>query len=135
MAIDSCIFIYELDQNPSYLAWTREVFSWLELPGHSAVTSTISMTEILTGPYSAGNVKRARMQYAILSRYPTLQWIPPDLAIAHRAARLRAQYRLRTPDAIQASTALHLGVLGFITNDPIFKRLDGFETLLLDDLI
>lgn len=51
VAIDTSIFIYELEANPQYLALTDAIFAWLEQPGHSAVTSTITMTELLVQPY------------------------------------------------------------------------------------
>ncbi len=54
---------------------------------------------------------------------------------ADQAARLRAMCRLRTPDAIQAATALSAQVSGFITNDAAFSRVPELDVLLLDDLI
>jgi hypothetical protein len=42
---------------------------------------------------------------------------------------------LRTPDALQAATAIHAQATGFITNDPIFERLEGFETMILERLL
>ena len=56
------------------------------------------------------------------------------MSIADLAAKLRADYNLRTPGAILAATAAQVGATGFITNDPVFKRLGIFETLRLDDL-
>jgi predicted nucleic acid-binding protein len=57
------------------------------------------------------------------------------LEIADRAARIRALHRLRSPDALQAATAVHAGATGLITNDPIFERIETFETLVLDRLL
>jgi predicted nucleic acid-binding protein len=37
--------------------------------------------------------------------------------IADRAARLRAEYRLATPDAIHIATAIESGATLFVTND------------------
>jgi hypothetical protein len=42
---------------------------------------------------------------------------------------------MRTPDAIQAATAVRSSATGFISNDPIFHRVEGFEALTLDDLL
>jgi len=52
-----------------------------------------------------------------------------------RAAQIRADHNLRTPDAIHAATALAAGVTGFITNDPVFRRIESLEVLVLDDLL
>lgn len=58
--------------------------------------------------------------------------IAPDLEAGDIAARLRATYKLRTPDALQAATAIVAQATGFITNGPIFLRVVEFETAVLD---
>jgi predicted nucleic acid-binding protein len=135
IALDTNIFIYELDANPRYLAFARHVFQWLAELHHFAVTSTLTMTEVQTRPYAAGTKRQANEYYALLSNYPHLEWIAPDLVIADLAAQFRAKHRMRTPDAIQAATAVRSSATGFISNDPIFHRVEGFEALTLDDLL
>jgi predicted nucleic acid-binding protein len=41
---------------------------------------------------------------------------------------------LKTPDALQAATAVQTRASGLITNDPAFERVESFETLVLDRL-
>ena len=135
IALDTSIFIYQLEANPRYVPLTDAIFEWLELKGHQAVTSTITMTELLVQPYRQSGELRVDAMYALLTTYPNLQWIATDLAIADAAARIRATYRLRTPDALQAATAVNSGVTGFMTNDPAFARISQFETILLDQLL
>jgi predicted nucleic acid-binding protein len=135
IALDTSIFIYQLEANPKYLAYTDPVFSWLERPGSAAITSTITMTELLVLPYRERDEQRADDFYGLLSTYPNLDWIAPNLEIAELAARIRALHRLQTPDALQAAAALHSLASGLITNDPVFERVEGFETLVLDQLL
>jgi predicted nucleic acid-binding protein len=135
IALDSNIFIYELDANPRYAAYARHVFQWLAEPHHFAVTSTLTMTEVLTRPYAAGATRQANEYYGLLSNYPHLDWIAPDLVTADLAAQFRAQHRMRTPDAIQAATAVQSGATGLVSNDRVFERVEAFETLVLDDLL
>jgi predicted nucleic acid-binding protein len=71
----------------------------------------------------------------LLSTYPNLEWIAPNLEIADMAARLRAAHRMRTPDALLSATAVYAQVSGLITNDSVFQRVDMFETLVLDRLL
>jgi predicted nucleic acid-binding protein len=73
--------------------------------------------------------------YVALDNYPHVHWIQPSLEIAERAARIRADYNLKTPDAIQAATATVAGATALISNDPIFRRVSGFEVLLLDEML
>ncbi|MEP7352534.1 MAG: type II toxin-antitoxin system VapC family toxin [Acidobacteriota bacterium] len=135
IALDTNVFIYHLDANPRYVELAETIFAWIEESGHSAVTSTLTMTEILVGPYRAGDVKRARIFRAWLSDFPHLDWTPPDLEISNDGARLRAEHRLAVVDALQAATAIRSGATCLIGNDATFKRVPGIEILLLDDFV
>lgn len=135
IALDTSVFIYQLEANARYLALTDSVFSWLERAGHEAVTSTITMTELLVPSYRDKDEQRVDTFYALLTTYPNLRWIAPDLEVADLAAKLRASYRLRTPDALQAATAIRSQATGLITNDPVFTRVEGLDTVVLDQLL
>ena len=88
--------------------------------------------ELLVHPYLNEDSHTIDEYYSLLSTYPNLSWIAPDFEVADIAAKLRATHRLRTPDALQAATALYSRATALVTNDPIFERLDVFETILLD---
>jgi predicted nucleic acid-binding protein len=135
IALDTSVFIYQMEANERYLALTDAVFAWVERAGHEAVTSTITMTELLVPSYRDNDEHRVDAFYGLLSTYPNLRWIAPDLEAADLAAKLRAQYRMRTPDALQAATAIRENATGFITNDPVFVRIGGFETAVLDRFV
>ena len=135
VALDTRVFIYQLESHPQYLPLTDRIFLWLEDPHVEAVTCTVTMTELLVGPYQEVDERCADKLYTLPSIYPNVNWILPSLAIADKAARLRARYRLKTPDALQAATAEHSGASGLITNDPIFTRVPAFETLVLSHLL
>jgi predicted nucleic acid-binding protein len=92
------------------------------------------MTELLVQPYRDGDQRRVDEFYGLLSTYPNLDWVDPSLEIADIAARIRATHGLRTPDALQAATAVQATASGLITNDPVFARVTGFETLILDQV-
>lgn len=135
VALDTSVFIYQLEANPGYLPFTDRVFACLERPGHSAVTSTITMTELLVHPYRSNDEQQVDAFYGLLATYPNLEWIAPSLEIADRAAQLRAMHRLRTPDALQAATAISEEASGLITNDPAFARVETLDTLVLEKLL
>ena len=135
IALDTSVFIYQLEANLRYLPFTDHIFSWLERPASRAVTSTITMTELLVQPYREFDERRVNQFLALLSTFPNLDWVAPSLEIADTAARIRALHRLRTPDALQAATAIQTSATGLITNDPIFERVEGFETLVLEQVL
>jgi predicted nucleic acid-binding protein len=133
VALDTTIFIYHLEANPRYIALTDCIFEWLDANTSVAVTSVITLTELLVKPYRESDEEMVQRTYSLLSTYPRLEWISPTLEIAALAARIRAIHRLRTPDALQAATGVHAKATAMLTNDPIFKRVSGFEALVLDD--
>ena len=127
IALNTSVFIYQPEGNTRYVP--------LERPHHAAVTSTITMTEPLALPYRDSDEQRVNEFYSLLSTYPNLEWIAPSLEIADIAARIRATHRLRTPDALQAATAVWAKATGFVTNDNVFQRVSDFETLVLEELL
>jgi predicted nucleic acid-binding protein len=135
VAIDTCVFIYLMERNPRYFDAADAVFEWMEHPASSAVTSTVVLTEILVQPYTAPDLPQAEYLYSLLTTLPNLEWVAPSLRIANLAAALRASYRLQTPDALIAATAISCHAPAFITNDPIFKRVPDLQILILDDCV
>jgi len=135
IALDSSIFIYQLEANPRYLPLTGAVFVALESAAHTAVTSTVTWTELLVPAYRSSQQKRINQYIGLFSTFPHLEWIVPDLVIADLAARLRARHNLKTPDALQAATAIQSGATLFITNDRAFRRIPDLHSLILDDLL
>jgi predicted nucleic acid-binding protein len=135
IGLDTSVFIYQIEANARYLDLTDHVFSWLEGRGSQGVTSTITMTELLVQPYRDFDEHRLDEFYGLISRFPNLHWVAPNLEIADLAARLRARHGLRTPDALQAATALHSQATAMITNDAVFARVEAFEALVLDELL
>jgi predicted nucleic acid-binding protein len=93
------------------------------------------MMELLVHSYRELNQAQADEFYGLLSTYLNLEWIAPDLEIADLAARIRALHRLPSPDALPAATAAHPKATGLITNDPVFRRVETFETLVLDQIL
>lgn len=135
VGLDTSIFIYQVEENRKYFHFTDSVFTWLEEPRSRAVTSTITLLELLVQPYRLGDIDRVNRFYALFSTYPHLEWLAPTLEIADMGARLRAEYNLRPPDAIQAATSVNVDATGFLSNDPDFRKVPGLEVLILDDLL
>ena len=134
IALDTSVFIYYMEANPSYVDLAGEVFAWLERPPNTAVTSTITMTELLVQPYRASNERLVNQYFGLLSLFPNLEWVAPDLSIADTAARIRAHHRLRTPDALQVATAIRRGASAMLTNDPDIARVPEVAVEVLDRL-
>jgi predicted nucleic acid-binding protein len=135
IGLDTSAFIYHLDGDAMYAPLTSRLFNAVEQRQSSAVTSTISMLELLVRPLRDDNVELVNAIYAIGARYPNLTWLAVTLPIAERAATLRARHRLHTPDAIQIASALEAGCGGFVTNDRMLSRVIDLEVFILDDAV
>ena len=61
--------------------------------------------------------------------------LPVNVEIAEQAAILRAQYGLRTPDALQVAAAKTANCQVFLTNDKALKRVEDVKVLVLDELV
>ncbi|MBI4471237.1 MAG: PIN domain-containing protein, partial [Acidobacteria bacterium] len=90
---------------------------------------------LLVHPYREENQEAVDAFYALLSTYPNLRWVATSLDIADQAAKLRADHNLKTPDAIQAATALLSEATGLVSNDPAFLRVKQLEVLILDHVL
>ncbi len=134
IGLDTSVFIYAFEAHPKYAALAGAVFSWVESPHGSAVTSTLTLLELLVQPYREADMDRVDRFYALLSTYPHLEWVAPGVQVADLGAQLRAEHGLRTPDAVHAATALACGATGLVCNDPVFRRVPGLEVALLDQV-
>jgi predicted nucleic acid-binding protein len=133
IGLDTGVFVYALEGHEKYASAALRVLRWVESRRGRAVTSTITMLEALVQPYRAGSPELVDGFYALLSTYPDLEWVEPDLEIADRAARLRAELNFRTPDAIQVATALCRSATGLVTHEKALKKVTGLDVLLLEE--
>jgi predicted nucleic acid-binding protein len=136
VGLDTVLFIYHFESNPKYLALTGELFTNIETGTPSGLTSTITLLEIIVRPFAMGLPEIASKYETLLVNFPNLKIADIDRDIIRRAARLRAKYGIRPPDALQAAASLVHGAGAFITNDRSLKRLnEELEVITLDDFI
>jgi predicted nucleic acid-binding protein len=134
VGLDTAPLIYFIEQNPIYLETVRAFFRAMDRGEFQVFTSTLVLTEVLVHPFRTGNVALAQEYRDILFNQTNLTIFPVSLAIAERAAQLRAKHNLRTPDAIQIATALQENAAFFITNDARLPDISGLEILVLGQL-
>ena len=129
VAVDTAPFIYVLEGNAKFADQFAGLFAAADAGDLRIALSTITLAEVLTGPFKAGKTALAKRYEKALSQY-TLVAVSP--AIAALAAQLRADYRLRLPDAIQLATALDIGASAFVTHDRDFSQVTGIDILTGD---
>lgn len=134
LALDTSVFIYHVEANPTYAALLLPVFGHIEHGRCRAVASTLAFLEVLVQPSRGADEARRAVLAALLASFPGIAWVAVDLAVADRAASLRARYRLRTPDAIHLATAVHERADVFLTNDHDLLQVSEVPVLLVDEL-
>lgn len=134
IGLDTAPLIYFIEENPTYLPIVDPFFEALADGKVQVVTSTVTLVEVLTQPMRRNNdLLVARYRNLLLAtRGLTVHALSPT--IAEEAARLRARYALRTPDAIQLATALMSGAAAFLTNDLRLAQCSEVRVLTLDHL-
>lgn len=136
VGLDTSIFIYHLEANPTYAPLTRIAFENMEKGKFKGVTSTITLMELTVLPWRMGHENIAREYEAVLVNFPNLSIVDIDRNVARLAAKLRADFKISPADALQVAASLQAGAKAFLTND---KRLTGLQTiieiLILDDFV
>jgi predicted nucleic acid-binding protein len=74
--------------------------------GTRRLLSAVNYTEVLIGPLQKEGVPGAETVDAMLVRF-SIETIEVDMALARRAAAVRARTRLKLPDAYALATAIH----------------------------
>lgn len=133
IGLDTAPIIYFIEEG-SYLDIVTPFFEELSEGNFSAVTSTITLLEVLVHPYRCGDKDMAQEYREILLYSDNLTTFPVSKEIAERAAEIRAIYGIRVPDAIQIATALHARASGFLTNDKSLKKIQEIDIVTLGDV-
>ena len=115
--LDTCVFIYFIEEHPQFLPLVEPVFTAIDAGALQGVTSSLTLHETLVAPYRAGDQALAVRYEALLTQSRGLRLVALDRSLLRAAAQLRAQARLKAPDAFQIAAALGMHCLVYLTND------------------
>lgn len=134
VGFDTSPIIYLIEANPRYDVLVTEIFRRIDQGIMTGFTSVITLTEVLTQPLKQ-NQTRLQEEYRNLLLYSAnFHTLPINEEVASQAAGLRAQYGLRTPDAMQIALAKTATCQVFLTNDRGLERVTDVNVLVLDEL-
>ena len=134
LGCDTPLIIYLIEMHPKYDALVTEIFRRIEQGIITGFTSAITLTEVLTQPLKQGQIHLQKEYRDLLLHSANFSMLPVNVEIAEQAAVLRAQYGLRTPDALQVAVAKTANCQVFLTNDKDLKRVEDMKVLVLDEL-
>jgi predicted nucleic acid-binding protein len=127
--VDTAPFICVLESHPVFADVFVGLFEAAADGRLTVALSTVTLAEVLTGPYKAGRTALAKRYEKALCQFEV---VPVSVPVAALAAQLRAQHRLKLPDALQLAAALEAGATAFVTHDRDFSAVTALPILTGD---
>lgn len=124
--VDTAPWIYILEDHPVWASQFVGLFEAAERSRLQLALTTVTLAEVLAGPFKAKQTALAKRYEKALGRY---QVVPMSAQVAAMAAQLRVQYRLKLPDAVQLASALDIGAAALVTHDRDFSKVNDFPVL------
>lgn len=126
LLVDSAPIIYFLESHPKFGPRFAALFEAHAKGRFRFAVTTITVAEVLMGPFQA---KAAALARRYLSTLDSWQTVNLDKEIAEAAARLRAEFRLKLADAVQVASARAIGAAALVTHDRDFSRLKSLRVI------
>lgn len=134
IALDTNLFIYVFKQHSEFGEKAKAILEEIENGFIDAITSSVSLTEILVKPIREGNLTLEKQYKLLFSHFPNLSILPIDNVVAEHAAYLRGKYNIKTSDALIVATALVANADLFITNDQRLEVVKEIQCVSLNKL-
>jgi predicted nucleic acid-binding protein len=137
ICIDTAPIIYFIEHQVRYRNIIRPVFAEIAAGNIEAITSTITLLEVLVHPLKNGDETLAEKYRDILLSSQGLTTFEILHEVSEMASRLRAKYPIRTPDAIQIAVGILILYRAsfFLTNDPNLRKVSEIKILVLDEYL
>lgn len=135
ICIDTAPFIYFIEKDPKYQGIIKPVFAEIDAGKIDAITSTVTLLEVLVYPFRMKNESLAEQYREILLYSDGLTTFEIYHDVSELSSRLRAKYSIRTPDAIQIAVGIIYGADIFLTNDSNLKKVKDIKMMILEDFL
>jgi len=135
VALDTSIFIYLIEEHPIYLPLVEPLFEAIDAGELEAVTSSLTLLEVLVVPFRFGNAVLIDRYETLLTKSRGLRLVDLDRDFLRFVAQVRASTRAKTPDAMQLAAAMAAGCPVFVTNDGRIPNVSGLRILRLEDYL
>ena len=134
---DTAPIVYFIEEHKEFGKIADEIFKVIKDDSeYRPFSSVITLIEVLTQPLrksKMGVVEKYRQFLLNSSNFITYS-IDPIIAEKSAEMRLRAQYGIKTPDAIQLAGIENDGTL-FVTNDRDLKKIKEIEVIVLEEYL
>lgn len=132
--LDSNLYIYLFEGVETCRTRMVGLLSAIDSRDIVVIASELLFTEILPRPVKEGRQDLVERCLDLVRNTPRINLVPVDRPVILRSVHLRAEFGLRSMDALHLATALVHGCETFITNDRRLARIDPIRVCTLDDL-
>ena len=132
--LDANLYIYAFEGIETHRRRMAELLAAIDRQETIVVASELLFTEILPRPVREGRHDLVERYLDLIRGTPRINLVPVDRAAILRSVHLRADFGLRSMDALHLATALVHDCDTFVTNDRRLARVDRIRVLVLDDL-
>ena len=133
---DTAPIVYFIEEHKEFGKIADEIFKVIKDDSeYRPFSSVITLIEVLTQPLrksKMGVVEKYRQFLLNSSNFITYSIDP---IIAEKSAELRAQYGIKTPDAIQLAVGIENDGTLFVTNDRGLKKIKEIEVIVLEEYL
>jgi predicted nucleic acid-binding protein len=138
--VDANILIYIVEGNKALASELKQIVEALDAGVLQAVTSELTLAEVLIGPLRTHDSDAVRTYKTLLTSSKLMRTVPVNAAILERSAAIRCNSMISLPDAIHLATAELAGCKYFLTEDRQLRveppligvGTAGLNTVLLD---
>lgn len=132
--LDTAPLIYFIEGQTEYQSVLRNIFSSIDRGDYAFISSTITLLEVLVKPVKENRPDLVQKYTDLLTTSKGIDIFDITIGVAKEAAKIRAKYNLKTPDAIQLATAIIFGADLFLTNDGRLKPVTEIEIVVLSEV-
>lgn len=134
--LDTAPVIYFIEAHHQFGPLVRQVIKLMNENKIQAVTSVLTLSEVLPKPVETGNDELAEKFKTYLKNGSNLTLLPITEIIGESAGVLRGKYpHLKTVDAVQIATALDVEADAFLTNDMKLSGIKEIKIIVLKDYL
>ena len=134
--LDTAPVIYFIEAHHQFGPPVRQVIELMNENRIQAVTSVLTLSEVLPKPVETGNDELAEKFKTYLKNGQNLTLLPITEIIGESGGVLRGEYpHLKTVDAVQIATALDAEADAFLTNDKSLSGIKEIKIIVLKDYL
>lgn len=119
--LDTNVLVYAVEGFDEHEAFIDELFRSIDARQLDAVTSELTLAEVLVKPLEIGRQDVADLYTELVRNSDRLSVLPIDRPVLLSAAHYRAELGVKLPDAIHIATAVVAGCDVFLSNDQRIK--------------